>query len=76
MLTQDLLALIDEKHLLKHPFYQAWSMGTLPIEVMKKYAELEEKYTELYYSPLPGPGFLEAEKEFKLKIQSCSKGFQ
>ena len=39
MLTQSLLALIDEKHLLKHPFYQAWSVGTLPIEVMKKYAE-------------------------------------
>lgn len=39
MFTQELLALIDEKHLLKHPFYQAWTEGKLPIEVMRKYAE-------------------------------------
>jgi pyrroloquinoline-quinone synthase len=30
---------IDKKHLLKHPFYQHWDKGTLPITVMKKYAE-------------------------------------
>ncbi len=39
MLTQELLAVIDEKHLLKHAFYQMWTEGTLPIEVMQKYAE-------------------------------------
>lgn len=36
---QELKAIIDEKHLLKHPFYQMWEKGTLPIEVMRKYAE-------------------------------------
>jgi pyrroloquinoline-quinone synthase len=30
---------IDKKHLLKHPFYQHWDKGTLPITVMQKYAE-------------------------------------
>lgn len=54
MLTQELLALIDEKHLLKHPFYQAWSMGTLPIEVMKKYAE------QYYHLERNFPNFLSA----------------
>jgi pyrroloquinoline-quinone synthase len=29
---------IDKKHLLKHPFYQMWEQGTLPLEVMQKYA--------------------------------------
>lgn len=36
---EELKAIIDEKHLLKHPFYQMWEHGTLPIEVMRKYAE-------------------------------------
>ncbi len=36
---QELKELIAEKHLLGHPFYQAWTAGTLPIEVMQKYAE-------------------------------------
>jgi len=30
---------IDAKHLLKHPFYQMWEQGTLPIEAMQRYAE-------------------------------------
>lgn len=30
---------IDKRHLLKHPFYQMWNRGTLPLEVMRKYAE-------------------------------------
>lgn len=34
-----LKALIAEKHLLTHPFYKHWSAGTLPKEVMQKYAE-------------------------------------
>lgn len=54
MLTQDLLALIDEKHLLKHPFYQMWTKGTLPIEVMRKYAE------QYYHLERNFPGFLSA----------------
>ncbi len=38
-LQKELEAIIAEKHLLNHPFYQAWEKGTLPIEVMRKYAE-------------------------------------
>lgn len=54
MLTQDLLAAIDQKHLLNHPFYQAWSKGTLPLEVMKKYAE------QYYHLERNFPNFLSA----------------
>ncbi len=36
---QELQSEIDKRHLLKHPFYQMWNCGTLPIEVMRKYAE-------------------------------------
>ncbi len=54
MLTQDLSALIDEKHLLKHKFYQMWEMGTLPIEVMRKYAE------QYYHLERNFPNFLAA----------------
>lgn len=31
-------ALIAKKNLLTHPFYQAWSNGTLPVEALKTYA--------------------------------------
>lgn len=54
MLTQELLAMIDEKHLLKHPFYQLWTEGTLPIEVMRKYAE------QYYHLERNFPNFLSA----------------
>jgi pyrroloquinoline-quinone synthase len=30
--------MIDERHLLKHPFYTKWTEGTLPIEAMREYA--------------------------------------
>lgn len=36
---QELKSEIDKRHLLKHPFYQMWNRGSLPIEVMRKYAE-------------------------------------
>jgi len=36
---EQLKAIIDSKHLLTHPFYQAWTSGNLPIEAMQKYAE-------------------------------------
>lgn len=38
-LIPHLKALIAEKHLLNHPFYQMWTAGTLPLEVMQRYAE-------------------------------------
>jgi pyrroloquinoline-quinone synthase len=31
-------ALVEEKHLLRHPFYQAWLDGTLPTENLQEYA--------------------------------------
>jgi pyrroloquinoline-quinone synthase len=31
-------ALIAEKHLLKHPFYQLWSQGKLTLEALREYA--------------------------------------
>jgi pyrroloquinoline-quinone synthase len=41
--TEDLIAALDsiiaERSLLKHPFYQAWNQGTLPIERMREYAK-------------------------------------
>jgi len=54
-----LLATIDEKHLLKHAFYQMWNEGTLPIEVMQKYAE------QYYHLERSFPTFL------SLMLQSC-----
>lgn len=37
--VSELGAVIAEKHLLTHPFYRAWSAGTLPISVMQEYAK-------------------------------------
>ena len=31
-------AMIDERHLLKHPFYTRWADGTLPLEALQEYA--------------------------------------
>ena len=31
-------AVLDEKSMLKHPFYQAWTRGELPLERMREYA--------------------------------------
>lgn len=36
--VRDLDRLIDRRHLLKHPFYTAWSRGTLPMETLQDYA--------------------------------------
>jgi pyrroloquinoline-quinone synthase len=30
---------IERKHLLKHPFYQAWSMGELPLQNLRHYSQ-------------------------------------
>lgn len=38
-LVKELKAIIAEKHMLDHPFYQAWTKGTMPIEVLKGYSE-------------------------------------
>ena len=37
-------AMIDERHLLKHPFYTRWNEGTLPMEALQEYArDLSER---------------------------------
>jgi len=43
---------IQERSLLKHPFYQAWTEGTLPLESMKRYA------AQYYHFELAYPTFL------------------
>ena len=40
---QQLKDKIDKKHLLKHPFDQALEAGTLPVEVMQKYNDLNNQ---------------------------------
>lgn len=37
-IIEKLNAIIDEKHLLKHEFYQAWSAGRLTIDQLRDYA--------------------------------------
>ena len=37
--TESLDEIIDERSLLKHPFYQAWTAGTLPLESLQEYAK-------------------------------------
>lgn len=37
-MEQRIAAVLDEKSLLKHPFYRAWSDGTLPRESLQEYA--------------------------------------
>ena len=37
--SENLDAIIDERSLLKHPFYQAWTAGTLPLESLREYAK-------------------------------------
>lgn len=39
MFSQKLNQKLDEYHLLKHPFYQAWNEGKLTREIIKDYAE-------------------------------------
>ena len=38
-LVSKLQSIINAKHLLQHPFYQHWEKGTLPKEILAKYAE-------------------------------------
>ena len=53
---KDLIGCIDkvvqERSLLKHPFYQAWTEGTLPLESLKGYA------AQYYHFELAYPTFL------------------
>jgi len=47
-------AMIEERHLLKHPFYQSWTAGTLPIEALRGYARQYYKHVEAFPVYLAG----------------------
>lgn len=53
-LAATIAAKIQEHSLLKHPFYQAWSQGTLPLEALKQYA------AQYYHFEAAFPTFLSA----------------
>jgi len=36
--TREIDVLVEQKHLLKHPFYTAWTEGTLSLEALRGYA--------------------------------------
>lgn len=44
----NLAALLSEKHLLKHPFYQDWNMGTLSRETLKTYSRQYYHHVEAF----------------------------
>lgn len=53
MTTQGFLtqidAIINENHLLKHPFYQLWNEGKLTLEMLQEYAK--EYYLQVHHFP-------------------------
>lgn len=49
---EEIDALIDSKHLLKHPFYQAWTKGELSLECLQDYAK------EYYHHVQAFPAYL------------------
>jgi pyrroloquinoline-quinone synthase len=52
--TDTLDAIIEERSLLKHPFYQAWKAGTLPLESLQEYGR------QYYHFEAAFPTFLSA----------------
>ena len=54
ILKQKIAAIIGEKHLLKHPFYVAWTEGKLTQEQLRHYAE------QYFYNVLAEPTYLSA----------------
>ena len=53
-LKQEINAIISAKHLLKHPFYVAWTDGKLTKELLRHYAE------QYFYNVLAEPTYLSA----------------
>ncbi len=53
-LKQEINAIISDKHLLKHPFYVAWTDGKLTKEQLRHYAE------QYFYNVLAEPTYLSA----------------
>ena len=54
VLKQKVNAIINNKHLLKHPFYVAWTAGQLTKEQLRHYAE------QYFYNVLAEPTYLSA----------------
>jgi len=52
--TETLDEIVAERSLLKHPFYQAWTAGTLPLESLREYAR------QYYHFEAAFPTFLSA----------------
>ncbi len=46
--------IIDERSLLKHPFYRAWNEGTLPVESLREYAKQYYHFEAAYPRFLSG----------------------
>ena len=46
--TQILTQQLSEKNLLKHPFYQAWSDGSIPVETLRHYARQYFHHVRLF----------------------------
>lgn len=67
MTTQQRLdSILDKWSLLKHPFYQAWSAGTLPVDALKVYAMEYGAFINLLekgWETLNDPETAEEEKE-------------
>ncbi len=42
-------AIINERHMLQHPFYQMWNHGTLTKDMLREYAQ--EYYHQVYHFP-------------------------
>lgn len=57
MLIKELEQLIERKHLLKHPFYLAWSAGKLSRECLKEYAMQYYHHVQAFPSYLSGIHF-------------------
>src|SRR4051794_20605382 len=36
--SQQLIEKVSARHILKHPFYQAWNAGSIPVEALRVYA--------------------------------------
>jgi pyrroloquinoline-quinone synthase len=47
-LSERLVGLIRERDLLKHPFYQAWTKGTLSLDVLRMYAAQYYRHVEAF----------------------------
>ena len=65
-LKQQFDAIVDEWNLNKHPFYEAWRAGTLPVETLRSYAEEYGQLVRLMpfgWSTLASPDLVAEEEE-------------